>query len=135
MLRGGEYLMISSSQQSVINMLACMISGDEQRFDLHHVQLKELHMREQLRLFCRACQQVTSWTGVQPDRRSSPQPRIELPLRVRCELPGFNFTEVTRTLTASRKRASFVSRHALRQGQTIYVVMPYSERDSDVFEQ
>jgi len=53
-----------------------------------------------------------------------------LPIRVRCNLPALQFTEVTRTLTASRNGASFTAHHALSEGMTVYVLMPYSQEDS-----
>ena len=124
----------------VSTMLACMICGDQQKSDLSTAKLGELYQRQELRLFCCVCQQVTPWNAAQVDRRSgqdrrgSPQPRIALPIRVRCDLPGLDFVEVTHTLTASRKGASFVSRHALREGVVLYVLVPYSEGDPDVFE-
>jgi len=57
-----------------------------------------------------------------------------LPIRVRCDLPALQFTEVTRTLTASRNGASFTTTHALSEGMMVYVVMPYSEEDPALFE-
>ena len=80
------------------------------------------------------------WAGVQQDRRSGVERRtarhiqLSLPIRIRCDSPGLQFVEVTRTLTASRDGASFISKHPLREGMTLSVAVPYSEGDSMLWE-
>ena len=121
-------------------LLACVTCGNQQTFDLDVFQISDLQRHDQLRFYCAACGGLTSWSGVQADRRSGVERRtcrhtlIFLPIRVRCDLPTLRFTEVTHTLTASRKGASFTTHHSLSEGMTVYLVMPYGEADSVSFE-
>ncbi len=131
---------MNSESTPSVNLLACMICGEIQEFELSTVNQGELYEKQELRLFCRVCRQVTPWNAVQKDRRSgqdrrgAPQSRITLPIRIRCGGPGLEFVEVTHTLTASRRGASFVSRHALREGVALRVSIPYSEGDPEIYE-
>jgi hypothetical protein len=132
--------MSAASSPSDGTLLSCMICGGQQRFDLTVGQMDELVRRQELRLFCRTCGDVTTWSGYEADRRNGedrraiPHAKIELPIRVRCDEPGLESTEFTRTLTASRQGASFTSHHPLREGMIVYVVFPYGGADSTLLE-
>jgi PilZ domain len=116
-------------------LVACMTCGTEKHFELTFEQLSDLIRNGQLKLFCPSCRTFASWYGLEPDRRAgterrdSRHARIEMPIRVRCESPGLNFTEVTITKTASRHGASFTSTHELMEGMMLFVVVPYSKED------
>ena len=128
------------SQPSDGVLLACVTCGNQEAFGLNVVDIGQLQRHGQLRLYCDACRGFTTWAGVRKDRRSGTDRRTSrrtlmmLPIRVRCDLPASQFTEVTRTLTASRNGASFITHHALSEGMMLYVVMPYSEEDSALLE-
>ena len=132
--------MLASAAESVSSPLACMFCGDQKTHALSRAQLDELGLRGELRLFCAACGATTSWTGVETERgsergrRAFPRVRLAVPIRVRCAHVGLEFTEVTTTLTASRRGASFLTRHRLRRGMTVAVVLPFSEADPNPIE-
>ncbi len=121
-------------------VLACMTCETQQGVDLNPGQLAELFNKQQVRLYCPACQTSTTWYAVQPDRRSGQERRttrhahIDLPIRVRCDQPDMKFIEFTRTLTASRQGASFTSIHPLREGMVVLVIVPFREGDSTILE-
>lgn len=117
-------------------VLACMNCGEQRSFQLDSRQLHELLSQQQVRLVCAHCQMPTTWTGVEPDRRSSPprraaqRVRMELPVRVRSDSPQLSFVEVTRTLNASREGACFLLHQPVREGMEVQVLMPYQEGDN-----
>ncbi len=123
-----------------VALLGCATCGAEQSWELSFEQLNELVRNGQLRLLCPACRTMTTWYGLQPDRRAgserrtSRHARIKLPIRVRCTCQESNFTEVTTTITASRQGASFISSHELHEGMTVDVIIPYSEGDPQALE-
>jgi hypothetical protein len=129
------------SQPSDGVLLSCVTCGNQETFGLNVVDIGQLQRQGQLRLYCDACRGFTTWIGVQKERRSGTDRRTSrrtlmmLPIRVRCELPALQFAEVTRTLTASRNGASFITHHALSEGMMLYVVMPYSEEDPALLEE
>jgi hypothetical protein len=128
------------SQESDGVLLSCVVCGNHETFGLNAVDIGELQRQGQLRLYCDACRGFTTWVGVQKERRSETDRRTSrrtlmmLPIRVRCDLPALRFTEVTRTLTASRTGASFITHRALSEGMMVYVVMPYSKEDPALLE-
>jgi len=136
----GGYIVIAPAVESFGTALACMSCGDQRKHALNRVQLNELRLRGELRLYCSVCGTGTSWNSVQVerrsgrDRRASPQPRLVLPVRIRCNHGGLEFTQVTTTLTASRKGASFVTHHPLPPGTPISVILPYDQADPSPLE-
>ena len=117
-------------------LLACMNCGEQRPFPLDRNQLNELTSRQQVRLFCPDCHSLTTWSGVEPDRRSG-QPRrtarrvrMELPLRVRSQSPQLSFNEITHTVNASRDGACFLVHHPLREGMEVFLLMPYHEGET-----
>lgn len=117
-----------------------MSCGTERHLELDVVQKNELVQNGQLRLLCAGCGTVTAWHGLQldrragEDRRASRHARIKLAMRVRCNTEDLKFTEVASTITASRYGASFASSHNLLEGMLVYVILPYSEGDSESLE-
>jgi hypothetical protein len=134
------HIVIAPTVESVSTALACMACGDQRKYALNRAQLDELSLRGELRLYCPVCRAGTSWSGAETDRRSgrdrrgSPHPRLALPIRLRCDLHALYYTEVTTTLTASRKGASLMTSHSLRRGMPVAVVMPYTETDPNPLE-
>lgn len=117
-------------------LLACMNCGDQRALQLDRAQLSDLLGRQQVRLFCANCQTLTTWAGVEPDRRSRTprragrRVRMQLPIRVRSNSPQLSFVEVTRTLNASRDGACIVLHQPVREGMELQVLMPYSEGEN-----
>lgn len=132
--------MVTSTAESINLLLACSACDEQRKIILNQAMFDELGREGQIRIFCSVCGTGTLWNGVQTDRRSGfdrrsvPHARLELPIYVRCEHPPQQFAEVNTTLTASCKGASFFTRHALRQGMTISVVLPFKEGDPNPIE-
>lgn len=115
--------------------LACLTCAEQRSLILDRHELAGLLSNQQVRLFCSNCQTITSWSGVEPDRRSG-QPRrtsrhvrMELPIRVRSNAPNLAFTEVTRTVNA-RDGACFSTRQPLKEGMEVMVLVPYKEGET-----
>ena len=123
----------TTSQPSGGVILACLNCADQRLFDLSPGQLADFFNNREVQLFCPNCQAYTTWSGLErarrPDkpRRTRHRVRVALPIRVRSDAPELRFTEVTRTLSASRDGACFYSRQPLRQGMVLYVQIPYEE--------
>jgi hypothetical protein len=121
-------------------LLACIACGTQQPFELNPTQMIELVRNGQLRLPCPACGTVTSWYGLEPDRRtgtnrrSSRHSRLQLRIRVRCSSPELVSTEVATTTSASLHGASFISSRRLTEGMVVHVILPYSEGDTESLE-
>ncbi|OFV81905.1 MAG: hypothetical protein A3D93_01480 [Acidobacteria bacterium RIFCSPHIGHO2_12_FULL_67_30] len=117
-------------------LLACMNCGEQRTLPLDRSQLNELMSRQEVRLFCPDCHSLTSWSGVEPDRRNGTprraarRVRMELPIRVRCQSPQLSFNEVTHTLNASRDGACLVVHQPLREGMEVFLLMPYHEGET-----
>lgn len=122
-----------TSQKASDVTLSCVNCADQRVVQLDSGQLSELLSKHQIRLFCANCQTLTSWCGVEPDRRTGQQRRagrhvsLEVCLRVRSDAPELRFTEVTRTLNASPDGTCFTLGQSLRVGMTVQVLMPYEE--------
>ena len=114
-------------------LLACMSCGEQRNLVLDVRELSELLSHHEIRQYCSNCQTLTSWYGVEPDRRSGQQRRtsrhvrMELPIRVRSNAANLAFTEVTHTLNVSREGACFATHQPLREGMDVMVLVPYKE--------
>ena len=113
--------------------LSCLNCADQRVLKLDGAQLSELLTKQQIRLFCANCQSLTSWCGVEPDRRTGQQRRagrhisMEVSLRVRSDASELRFTEVTHTRNGSPEGACFTLQRPLRQGMVVHITMPYEE--------
>ncbi len=119
--------MINSTSESTIATLVCAECEDTKQITLDRNLFEELGRQGEVRIFCGVCEKRTCWSCVQTDRRSgferrrSPLARLELPISIRCSHPVLQFTELTTTLTASGRGASFFTRHPLRERMTLEV--------------
>lgn len=123
---------LTSAPASTVT-LACLNCADQRVLKLDGAQLSEFLNKQQIRLFCGNCQSLTSWCGVEPDRRTGQQRRVrrhlsmEVSLRVRSDAADLGFTEVTRTRNTSADGACFTLQRQLRQGMEVHITMPYEE--------
>ncbi len=132
--------MINSTSVTTVARLICAECEDIQENLLDRTLFEELGRQGEVQIFCGVCEKRTCWSGVQTDRRSgfdrrsAPQARLTLPISIRCSQSTLQFTELTNTLTLSRRGASFFSRHPLREGMALAVVLPFREDDPGLAE-
>lgn len=132
--------MVTSTAETFKVSLGCSECDERRSIVLNRGMFEELGRAGRVRVFCPICGTSTLWAGVQSDRRSGfdrrtiPQARLELPIHVRCEHPAQQFREVTTTLTASCKGASFRTHHELREGMNLSVILPFKDGDLNPIE-
>lgn len=114
--------------------LRCVACGDQQAAELSPELAKALISRKKTELPCDSCEQVTDWRARLNDRRvvrrgvprrTAPRVRIEVPIRVRYELPDPQETEIGMTLDTSCSGALLTSQKPLRVGMQVLASLLY----------
>lgn len=132
--------MINSTSETTVARVVCAECEDIKEILLDRTLFDERGRQGEVQIFCGVREKRTCWSGVETDRRSgfdrrsAPQARLGLPISIRCSPSTLQFTELTTTLTSSRKGASFFSRHPLREGMALAVVLPFREDDTGLAE-
>lgn len=132
--------MVTSTAENFSVTLLCLACDDRRSIVLDREMFEALSRVGCVSVFCSICGTSTLWAGVQHDRRSGfdrriiPHAHLEIPILVRCEHPAVQFTEVTITLTASCKGASFRTHHELRVGMNLSVILPFKTEDLNPIE-
>jgi hypothetical protein len=114
--------------------LRCVTCGDRQAAELSPELAKDLISRKKTELPCDSCEQVTDWRAHLNDRRevrrgvprrTAPRVQVEVPIRVRYEVPKLQEEVVGRTLDTSCSGALLASQKLLQVGMQVMASLLY----------
>ena len=114
--------------------LGCVACGDRQAAELSPDLARDLISRKKTELPCNSCEQVTDWRAHLNDRRevrrgvprrTAPRVQVEVPIRIRYELPDPQETEIGMTLDTSCSGALLASKKPLRTGMQVLASLLY----------
>ncbi len=108
-------------------------------------QMVDASKIHEVQLYCAKCRDSTLWSSQAPERRELDSQTAEgktekrsgkerrkqrrvlmkLPVRVRCEAPGQEFSVVSKTMDISKGGALFMSEQLMPVGLAIKLLMPY----------